>query len=116
MQGPPRPSAYAPSRAVLNKPAARQILSELEWRFVDEYLIDTDAVKASFRAGFKQAEIEGPRLLKSKPVLAAIAALMRRRSRNCNVESDSVLQRWAAVYNADPREYGGIWKVACRYC
>lgn len=82
-------------------------LSDIEKRFVDEYLIDLDAKNAAIRAGYKittaktAAEwIKVPGAKKPK-LRAEIDKRMAERSRRCGVSADRVLMELAKVAFAD---------------
>src|SRR5262245_10836584 len=70
-------------------------------RFVEEYLVSLNATEAARKAGYKQPNKQGPRLLVNVGIAAAIAAAKAERSRECKVEAARVLQELALVAFSD---------------
>lgn len=93
-------------------------LSELQQRFVDEYLVDLNATQAAIRAGYsiKTARQMGAENL-SKPVIqAAIAQARAEQQERTGITADRVLtEAWNQVI-ADARELTQLVVGCCRYC
>jgi len=72
---------------------SRGVLTAKQTLFVEEYLVDLNATQAAARAGYSVQTInkQGPRLLKSPSVRAAIDAALKERSRRNGVKADDVL-------------------------
>lgn len=100
-------------------------LTEKQQRFVDEYLIDLNALQAAIRAGYseKTAGQIGHENLNKPEIQAAIDAALDRRSRETQIDANWVLTRLAAeaeadlndLYNDDGsikpmREWPKIWR------
>lgn len=92
------------------------VLQPQEAWFVEEYLVDLNAVAAAERAGYEQPERAGPKLLASRKIQRSITLAKARRATRTQIESDYVVKRWTMVVAADPRELQELWMVACRYC
>lgn len=86
-----------PKRA---KPAAKEAavepktLTPKQHRFVDEYLIDTNATQAAIRTGYseKTSYSIGHELLSKPEIQAAIQLAMDERSKRTQIDADFVLQ------------------------
>lgn len=78
-------------------------LTPRQARFVDEYLIDLNATQAAIRAGYsaRTANQQGPRLLESSTVMAAIDARKIDRSEKLKIDAGWILQRLVAEAEAD---------------
>lgn len=78
-------------------------LTPKQARFVDEYLIDLNATQAAIRAGYsaQTANQQGPRLLESSAVMAAIDARKVDRSEKLKIDAGWILQRLVAEAEAD---------------
>ena len=74
-------------------------LTEKQWRFVDEYLIDLNATQAAIRAGYsvKTADKQGYQLLEKTRVAEAISEKMAERSRRTGVNQDRVVMELAKI-------------------
>jgi phage terminase small subunit len=79
------------------------VLTPKQWRFVEEYLIDTCAGKAAIRAGYskKTANQQGHILLSHPGIMAAIDAAKVARSERTEIDADWVLRRLAEEADAD---------------
>ena len=68
-------------------------LTDKQWRFVEEYLIDLNATQAAIRAGYsaKTADQQGSRMLANVKVQQAIAERMAERSKRTGVNQDRVV-------------------------
>lgn len=88
-------------------------LTELQARFVSEYLIDLNATQAVRRAGYQcksdeAAAAQGSRLLTYAKVKEAIREAMEDREARTNVTADRVIRELAAIAFADPADYQRI--------
>lgn len=74
--------------------------------FAREYLIDLNATKAAFRAGYspKTAEIQGYQLLRNSLVAAKVQELMDKRATKSEITSDRVLTEIGKLAFADIRK------------
>jgi len=74
-------------------------------RFVEEYLVDLNALQAAIRAGYskKTAEQQGPRLLGNAGVQKAIQTAMQERSERVQVDMDEVIREFLRVGLSDMR-------------
>lgn len=85
-------------------------LTELQARFVAEYLIDLNATQAVRRAGYQcksdeAAAAQGSRLLSYAKVKEAIQDAMEDRAIRTNITQDRVIAELAAIAFADPGDY-----------
>lgn len=80
-------------------------LTPKQERFVDEYLVDLNATAAAGRAGYRQPNAQGPRLLVNVGVAAAIAAAQVERGRRTQLSADQVLRELALVATSDVTRY-----------
>lgn len=69
-------------------------LTDKQARFVEEYLIDTNATQAAIRAGYsaKTAKPKGNELKKHPAIAAAIEAGLANLSERCQVTQDDVIR------------------------
>lgn len=104
-----------------------QALTEKQFRFVEEYLLDLNATQAAIRAGYaeKTARQMGSENL-AKPVIAdAIAELMQERSEKTQVDATYVLERLKEIDQMDVidileddgslkpiREWPKVWRTS----
>ncbi len=81
-------------------------LNDRQRRFVEEYLVDLNAMQAAIRAGYsaKTAKQIGQRLLTHVDVAAAIEAGVQRRSIRTGVKADRALEEAARLAFYDPRK------------
>jgi phage terminase small subunit len=80
-------------------------------RFVEEYLIDLNATAAARRAGYKQPNKQGPRLLVNVGISEAIQARIKLRSEKTGLTVDRIWEEWrrAALSNiADVMDFTGV--------
>lgn len=96
-------------------------LTELQKRFVDEYLIDpTNATAAYIKAGYKAkgagAHTNSSRMLLLPHIQDYMKSRMKDREKRTEITQDAVLQHWWAVAHADPNEIMYHRLVCCRYC
>ena len=78
-------------------------LTDKQQRFVEEYLLDTNATQAAIRAGYKASTAGkvGPRTLNTPLVAKAIAEAQARRRERTEIDADWVLRRLLAEAEAD---------------
>ncbi len=81
-------------------------LTPLRSRFVDEYLVDTNATQAAIRAGFsaRTAKATGSKLLKDPEIAAAIAAAEKARSVKVGLQAEDVLKALMEIAFLDPAD------------
>ena len=74
-------------------------LTDKQWRFVEEYLIDLNATQAAIRAGYsaKTASEQGARLLANVSIQQAISERMAERSKRTGVNQDRVVLELAKI-------------------
>lgn len=80
---------------------AEKKLSPKQQRFVAEYLIDLNATAAAQRAGYKQPNKQGPRLLVNDGIAEAIAAAQGKLVRKLEIKAESVLAEYARLAFSD---------------
>ena len=82
-----------------------QSITDLQRRFVDEYLIDLNPKQAAIRAGYPPAKAAyaSAQVMKHPPVCDLIAKRMAERSTRVGISADRVLQRLGALVFGDPR-------------
>lgn len=99
----------AKDRPSLGAGGPRATLTLRQRRFVDEYLIDSNAARAATRAGYsaKVAATNGPRLLKYAHVAVAVAEGQAARSTRTSIDADWVLIRLARLADYDARKFFG---------
>jgi phage terminase small subunit len=78
-------------------------LNPKQLRFVEEYLIDTNATQAAIRAGYSPngASVTGTRFLANAKIAAAVAAAQAERGKRVRMTADDVLAELAALGNSD---------------
>lgn len=96
-------------------------LTELQKRFVDEYIIDPSNAKAAYlRAGYDctghSAEVNASRLLQQPHIIEYLQSRQMDRLKRVEITQDWVLQRWIAIASADPNELIYHRRVCCRHC
>ncbi|MDH1009989.1 terminase small subunit [Pseudomonas nicosulfuronedens] len=97
---------------------AEVALTDLQQRFVEEYLVDLNATQAAIRANYseKTARQMGAENL-SKPVIqAAIAAARLQQQERTQITADRVLREAWNQVTADARELTQLYIGCCRYC
>lgn len=89
-----------------------------EARFVTEYLIDLNAMRASIRAGYsaRSAKSIGTELLARERVQRALAEAMAARAARTEIKQDEVLRRLHALATADTRDLIEYRRGCCRWC
>ena len=106
------------------KPAPAPVVSEqtaltdLQSRFVDEYLIDLNATQAAIRAGYsgKTAHVIGCENLIKPNVAAAIQLRKQERQQRTEITADIVLREVWQMFRADARELVEVRVGCCRHC
>lgn len=81
-------------------------VTDKQWRFVEEYLIDLNATKAAVRAGFspKSAEKYANQLLHTSHIRNAVDQAIAERSRRTGIHQDRVIQELARVAFINPED------------
>ena len=79
-------------------------LTELQKRFVAEYLVDLNATQAAKRAGYKDPNI-GRQLITNNNVSEAIQKAIARREERTQITQDMVLRELAAIGFAKATDY-----------
>ena len=74
-------------------------ITPMQWRFIDEYLIDMNATRAALRAGYspRGAQQYGAVLLRRPAIRDEIAARIAARSRRTGITADRVLEELARI-------------------
>ena len=107
-----RPTAAAPAEP------AQLGLTDLQQRFVDEYLVDLNGTQAAIRAGYSAdtaRQMASENLSKPYIQIAIVDARKRQQART-HIEADRVvLEAWNIVF-ADPRELVQVKVGCCRHC
>ena len=81
-------------------------LTELESRFVEEYMIDLNAKRAYERAGGKDTKGSAACIMLQRPrVIAAINALKEERRRKMDIKAEDILNKLANIAFADRRGF-----------
>ena len=95
-------------------------LNDMQWKFVNEYLIDMDKTAAYKRAGYKcegeTAAAAARRLYRNVSVNAAIRDALELRARRTAITQDAVLQWWWDIATADATQLTEHQRACCRYC
>ena len=76
-------------------------------RFVQEYMIDSNATQAAIRAGYSEqtAAEQGYQLLQKTSVKKAVAEAMQTRSERTEITADQVLKELALIGFSDMRDF-----------
>lgn len=93
-------------------------LTDLQSRFVDEYLIDLNATKAAIRAGYseKTAAVIGSENLIKPNIAAEIQLRKQERQQRTEITADVVLREVWQMFRADARELVEVRVGCCRHC
>lgn len=93
-------------------------LTDLQSRFVDEYLIDLNATQAAIRAGYseKTAAVIGSENLIKPNIAAEIQRRKQERQSRTEITADVVLKEVWSMFRADARELVEVRVGCCRYC
>jgi hypothetical protein len=110
-----------PARAATPAPAAEPAqlgLTDLQQRFVDEYLVDLNGTQAAIRAGYSPdtaRQMASENL--SKPYIqVAIADARKAQQERTQVDADRVVTEAWNIMLADPRELVQVKVGCCRHC
>lgn len=102
-----------PQRRRAPAPVPRDVLSPVEQRAVEEYLIDLDPVAAAARAGLT---VNARQFFARPKVQRAVTLARSRRLTRMEIYGDDIVRRWDALARADPREIAEVRRVNCRNC
>ncbi len=95
-------------------------LTDLQARFVTEYLIDLNRTAAYKRAGGKceghNAYASASQLYRNIEVNRAIRDALTARERRTEITQDAVLKMWWDIATADATELTEYRRLCCRYC
>jgi phage terminase small subunit len=82
-------------------------LTDLQWRFVNEYLIDFNQKRAAIRAGYSEAgaKAAGGRNVKHPTIQRAIRELLDERAEQWGVDQGRVLQELQAIAFANMKQF-----------
>lgn len=82
-------------------------LTPREQRFLEEYAIDFDPTEAALRSGATSAKAQaiGAGLLRKPAVAAAAQRLVAARQQQRRVTADRVIEEYARIAFADPRDF-----------
>jgi phage terminase small subunit len=83
------------------KAKAERGLNPKQQLFVQEYLTDLNATAAAERAGYKEPNKQGPRLLVNVGIAAAVAAAQQRLAHKAEIKAERVLAELAALAFSD---------------
>jgi len=110
----------APKSLEASVPASVAGLSELEARFVQEYLVDLNGTQAYLRAkpGAKEttARTEASKWLAKPNIQAAVAKGKAERAERTAITADVAIREAWAIMTADPRELMEYRIGCCRFC
>jgi len=78
-----------------------QKLTDKQQRFIEEYLVDSNATQAAIRAGYasESAYAEGSRLLRNVKVKAKLQELRQELAESLGIDSQWVLKRFVDISN-----------------
>lgn len=76
-------------------------LSEKQQLFVSEYLVDLNATAAAQRAGYKEPNVQGHRLLVNAGIQQAIALRQQAKRNRLEIESDDILRELLLIARSD---------------
>lgn len=112
---PARPVRAA--RAPASQPA-QLVVTDLQQRFVDEYLVDLNGTQAAIRAGYSpdSARQMASENLSKPYIQAAIAAARKLQQERTQVDADRVVTEAWNIMLADPRELVQVKVGCCRHC
>lgn len=82
-------------------------MNDKQKRFVDEYLVDSNATQAALRAGYseKTAYSQGQRMLSHPAIAAAISAKQARIAKKLEITAEAVLGELAKIGFANMQDY-----------
>ncbi|MDR6887867.1 MULTISPECIES: terminase small subunit [Variovorax] len=112
---PARPARVVPVPA--SQPA-QLVVTDLQQRFVDEYLVDLNGTQAAIRAGYSpdSARQMASENLSKPYIQAAIAAARKLQQERTQVDADRVVTEAWNIMLADPRELVQVKVGCCRHC
>lgn len=84
--------------------------------FVLAYLADPNATRAAEAAGYKQAHVQGPRLLSNVRIAEAVAAGRSIIEQAAMMDAEKIAGLWTSLALANPLDLVEHHHVACRYC
>lgn len=95
-------------------------LNDMQWRFVNEYLIDLNRTAAYKRAGGKgegnTAYVTASRMYRNAKVSLAISDALEARERRTQITQDEVLKMWWDIATADANQITEYRRLCCRHC
>lgn len=93
-------------------------LTDLQKKFIKEYLVDLNITAAALRAGYseKTAYSIGHEAFNKPHIQAAIQKELDKRAERTEITADAVLQRWWDIATADPNDIIHLRRVCCRHC
>lgn len=95
-------------------------LNDMQWRFVNEYLIDLNRTAAYKRAGGKgegnTAYVSASRMYRNAKVSRAISDALEARERRTQITQDAVLKMWWDIATADANQITEYRRLCCRHC
>ncbi|HFQ9379771.1 TPA: terminase small subunit [Serratia marcescens subsp. marcescens ATCC 13880] len=95
-------------------------LNDMQWRFVNEYLIDLNRTAAYKRAGGKgegnTAYVSASRMYRNAKVSRAINDALAARERRTQITQDEVLKLWWDIATADANQITEYRRLCCRHC
>ncbi|ELY3855719.1 terminase small subunit [Providencia huaxiensis] len=95
-------------------------LTNLQFRFVNEYLIDLNRTAAYKRAGGKcdghNAYASASQIYRNIEVNRAIRDALAERERRTEITQDAVLKMWWDIATADVNELTEYSRLCCRHC
>ncbi|ADU36215.1 Terminase small subunit [Variovorax paradoxus EPS] len=118
---PAKATKKKPARPVRPAPAsqpAQLVVTDLQQRFVDEYLVDLNGTQAAIRAGYSpdSARQMASENLSKPYIQAAIAAARKLQQERTQVDADRVVTEAWNIMLADPRELVQVKVGCCRHC
>ncbi|WP_108477992.1 terminase small subunit [Providencia alcalifaciens] len=95
-------------------------LNDMQFRFVNEYLIDLNRTAAYKRAGGNgegnTAYVGASRMYRNAKVSRAITDALADRERRTQITQDAVLKMWWDIATADANELTEYRRLCCRHC
>ncbi|MBN3188631.1 terminase small subunit [Pectobacterium brasiliense] len=93
-------------------------LTDMQARFVNEYLIEMDKTAAYKRAGYKSEgeTAAARRLYRNVSVNQAIRDALDARERRTQITQDDVLKMWWEIATADANQITELRRLCCRHC
>lgn len=85
-------------------------LTNKQYRFIDEYLIDSNATQAAIRAGYseKTAYSQGQRMLNNVEVSKLLKEKQQITSQRLNVSRESIIQDLLDIIEAQKEDFPGV--------